>query len=124
MDSKLVVAGLIASGAVWLLGIIGWLFRGLLTRRFKNGDLVENLLLTARWSGFVWLFLFFMRYEYIQPFQLRIWVYIAFIPLIIWLVYIVRRTRLVIPLQVQAKTRYNHYDKYLPSANRKTSGPK
>lgn len=114
-DSHLIIWGLIGAGILWALGVIGWLFRHSLERfARRRSDLVEPLLLVARWAGFVWAILFFLRYEFIPPFQYRLWLYLPLVGFGAWVVTLVVADLRRAPLQVNEQERYNRYEKYLP----------
>lgn len=118
-NSDLVVAGLIASGVILALGLVMPLLLHIFRGRPKPvWSLWRSLAAVARLAGFVFLLLLFLRYQALQPFNYRAWVFIALLPFIVWVIVIIRRYRATKPaVKVEAELE-DRFHKYLPQKKR------
>lgn len=117
-DSRFVEVGLIASAAFFILGMMAPMAVTFLKtkRRIRQDQLIRSISIIARIAGAIWFVLFFLRFEDVRPFDMRIWVYLVLIPTVIAIIMTVMRYRKTIPIQMKENTRKEHYDKYLPKA--------
>jgi hypothetical protein len=117
-DSRFVIAGMILSGVLLLIGLLlPFIASRIKSKKFiPFRSLVTPLSSLFRIMGFLWLLLFFLRYEGIPLFMVRLWVYSLLIPFGIMIVLIIRRHKKVLPSLVKEDVLKERYQKYLPKS--------
>lgn len=118
-DSRWVIVGLVISGVIFGAGLLTPLVVALLQRRkidHRIVPLVRSLAQIARTIGFLWLAVFFLRYQGINPFVSRVWMYLVLVAALVWTMFAVRRFRRQLPHHENTKKVHNHYYKYLPQS--------
>ncbi len=115
--SRWVLIGLGASLGLLAIGSmapVALFLLGRYRRPVESPALWAGLGAVARYGGLVWSVLFFLRYEAMFPFVIRIWVY-GVAPFFLGAIgYVVFRHRRQRPRRSEAKTRYEHFERYLP----------
>ncbi len=71
-----------------------------------------------RIAGLIWLVLFFLRYQSLVPFTFRFWIYLPFLPVVIWLFLLYRSKRALRPVLQKQSLLADHYEKYLPKSKK------
>ena len=113
-----IYTGFIGSALLLLLGLMTPLIIRYLPKRWvqTNQAVIPMFVWLADIAGFLWLVLFFLRYEGIAPFTMRIWVYGLLIPVVATLVVIIIRLRKDSPNIARELVLHDRFERYLPKA--------
>lgn len=116
-DSRWVIGGLIACGALFLIGILIPLVVYVIKRKKKvirDTSLIENIGEILRISTTIWALLLFLRFEGIPFTAMRIWLFLVLVYVIIIIIRLIRFQRKKRPLKQKEQILSDKFEKYLP----------
>lgn len=115
-DSVFLRIGLIIAGISFVIGMLGAIFSHRIT---LGNNLIQRLMIAARWGGGLLLILLFLQQQDIEPFDMRLWPVVIAIPLIGYCIYAIIAYRRTARITVIEHGRRESYEKYLPTKKRK-----
>lgn len=116
-SSRAVVIGLVGAAILFVAGLAIPLGRHALRKPpwLKAGVAwVAPFAPVARVAGGLWLILFFLRFEGVVPFTMRLWVYSLLVIVAVWTIRIILGLRREQPVRQAIDFLERHYTQYLP----------